>query len=206
MRPDEGRRHEVAVQVHPAQRLPAVWVVDRTQVERDARVHRQVGRCVARVVGVGDAGRPTRSGAELVRPVRVAEVEQRLRCHVADSRRRRRVHRVIVRVMPETRHQRVEHGRLARGDEVDGGAVGAKADRRLLVLERALPRGPAERTSEPCPDRLRVVCRPSVEDRRMDDRERTRDHRWPERRPTYSLEDRLVPPENDVVARQRGTT
>src|SRR6266542_2174973 len=106
---------------------------------------------------------------------------------------------MVADVIAETAHQRVEDGRGAAREEVDSGAVSGEANRLLRVCERALTRRPAQEAAETSPYGPVVVGRPRVVDAGVRDRERPRHHRRPQLGVAGSLQEGLVPLEDDAV-------
>ena len=106
----------------------------------------------------------------------MSEGKQSRRHAIADAGRSARIHRVIRRVEAEARHQGIKNGRDARRKEVGPGAVRRKADGRLLIDERPLPRRASQSAADTGAEREAVVCGPRVEDAGVGDRECPRHH------------------------------
>ena len=123
----------------------------------------------------------------------MAVVEQRPAREVADPDGGAGVGREVAWVVAEGRHQRVEDRCLVTREQVDRRAVRGEADRSMLVRQRALPCRAAQGAAEPGPDGDPVVGGPGIEDRRVRDRERARDHRWAEPRVADPLQEGGVP-------------
>ena len=139
--------------------------------------------------------------AQLVGSVAVPEREHLRRDEIADACRCRYVARAVRGIECQLRHQRVEDGRLAAGEQVHRRAVGGIADGFDLVLVAALARRATQGAAEPRADSLPVVGGPGVVHARMCNRERASHHRWAQLRFADALEQRLVPADDDVRSR-----
>ncbi len=180
-----------AVSVGNEERLPAIRVHDRGGLRR-------VDRRVTRPVGI----RARVQIAELVRAVPVPVLEHCRRGRVADPDGGAKVARLVVPIVADRRHQRVEL-RSLRGEEVDERAVRGEAQRFRAVRVAALLGRPAPLPARTRRNRDVVVSGPRVEDCRVENGDRARDDRRARLGLANRLQERLVPLQDDIVARLR---
>jgi hypothetical protein len=200
VRADERLRYQRTGPFDVAKRLPCIGILDGGRIESVAQIHRCIRRDEARVIGIRRRRSAPRLVAELIRAVAVARLEHGACGKISDPGRGRGIRRPVARVVSELRHERVEDGFPADGEEIDGSEIRGVADRRALVRERSLRRPHPERPAETRAEGDAVMRRPRVVHARVRDGERTRDHRWPELRHAHGCEQRVVPLDHDTVA------